>query len=88
MFRQCLLTVGFLATAQGALAQQPVGAGGQMQQIPPPPTSQRAIPDLRVQKGEAAANPTEDTATIRVKAVRVTGQTQFSEAELIAASGF
>lgn len=59
-----------------------------MQQIPPPPTSQRAIPDLRVQKGEAAQIPAEDTATIRVKAVRVTGQTQFSEAELIAASGF
>ena len=88
IFKTCLLTFGLVMTAQNALAQQPIGAGGQIQQIPRPATSERALPDLRIQKGNVAPNPTEDLTTIRVSALHISGQTQFSEADLIAASGF
>jgi hemolysin activation/secretion protein len=88
MLKLSILTMALLAGAQGAFAQQPAGAGAQLQQIPPTPTTPRAIPDIRVERGAAAPAAPLGGAQVVVKALRVTGQTRFSEATLIAASGF
>jgi hemolysin activation/secretion protein len=84
-----LITMALLATSQAAIAQpQLPSAGGQLQQIPPPPAPEKVAPDLRVQR---RAEPSDSAAigpSIRVNVLHVTGETLFPEAELVAASGF
>jgi hemolysin activation/secretion protein len=77
-----------LAVGNGAVAAPLVGAGGQIQQIPPPPEPQQAIPDIRIDRGQAARNPGPAGPKILVESLHITGETLFSEAELIAVSGF
>lgn len=88
MFKPILLTVLLLIADQSALAQQPPGAGGQFQQIPPPPTREKLIPELRVEQPDAPLAVEEGGATILVSAVRISGATVFSEAELVGAAAF
>jgi hemolysin activation/secretion protein len=88
MLKQGLLTVAALAFAQGAMAQPRAGADGQFQQIPPVPATQKAIPDIRIERRDAAPAPLPGGPEVMVKTLRVTGQTRFSEAALIVASGF
>jgi hemolysin activation/secretion protein len=80
--------LAFLALSQIAYAQTPPGAGGQMQQIPPVPMPQRPVPDIRIERGGAPAIQGSDSVKIAVNSLRVTGQTIYSEAELIAIAGF
>jgi hemolysin activation/secretion protein len=89
MIRQSLLAVTLLASGQGAFAQ-PVGAtaGGQFQQIPRAPEPPKSIPDIRVDRGEEPPAATPAGMRVTVTSLHVTGATKFSEAELIAASGF
>ena len=82
-----LLTVALLALSQSAVAQTPP-LGGQLQQIPPAPVLQKAIPDIRIEKGATPAVPGADQVRILVRSLRVTGQTLYSEAELVAIAGF
>jgi hemolysin activation/secretion protein len=89
MLKLSLVTMALLAGAQGALAQPQVGAAGaQLQQIPPVPTQQKAIPDIRVERRDGAPAADLGGPQVTVTALHVTGQTRFSEADLIAASGF
>ncbi len=85
-----LLTIALAALSQSALAQQmiPPGAGGQMQQIPPAPALQKAVPEIRIEQGGMPASAAADTVKIRVNTLNVTGQTLYSEAELVALTGF
>ncbi|MDI1327748.1 MAG: ShlB/FhaC/HecB family hemolysin secretion/activation protein [Brevundimonas sp.] len=76
-----------MATGQNAYAQQPV-ASGQLQQIPPAAVPRRAAPDIRIERPEPSADAVAEGARIRADALRVTGATLFSEAELVAATGF
>lgn len=84
------LTAAVLLTASHtAFAQTPVDAGAQIQQIPPapvPPRPAAVIPTLAAPVVAADAAPAGPTT--RVTSLDLTGQTLFSEAELIAASGF
>ena len=78
-----------MTVSHAALAQQPVDAGAQIQQIPPapaPPRPAATIPALAAPVVEAVTTPAGPTT--RVTSLNLTGQTLFSEAELIAASGF
>jgi hemolysin activation/secretion protein len=88
MFRSVLLAVFLLAISQNAFAQQLPGAGGQFQQIPPPPARERSIPELRIERPDAPQSPESGGDTIPVNALRITGETVFSEAELVAAADF
>ena len=88
MFRSVLLAVCLLVISQNAFAQQLPGAGGQFQQIPPPPARERSIPELRIERPDAPLSPESGGDTIPVNALRITGGTVFSEAELIAATDF
>jgi hemolysin activation/secretion protein len=86
--RTTILTVAFLAAAQSAVAQQPVGAGGQLQQIPPAPEMQKAIPELRVERSAPTLDLGPAGAKIRVTSLHMAGETRFSEAQLVALTGF
>ena len=89
MKRLLLLTTALLALGQVARAQPAiVGAGGQIQQIPRAPEAPQTLPDIRIERGQAPTAAEPAGPRIVVKALHVTGETQFTEADLIAATGF
>jgi hemolysin activation/secretion protein len=82
-------TIALLALSQSVFAQIPPGAGGQFQQIPPAPMPQRAVPEIRIEPvGAPPAMSASDNVKIPVSSLHVTGQALFSEAELVAITGF
>jgi len=84
-----LLVIVLSTVSQAALAQQLPSAGGQIQQLPPrPPQAQQVIPDLRLERPAAPMEPADGGPSFAVSALRITGMTVFSEAELIAVTGF
>lgn len=83
-----LLAVGVLALSQSVFAQQPPTAGGQLQQIPPPPAPARSEPEIRIDERAAPAAPVGDQVKVLVKSLRVAGAKIYPEAELIAITGF
>ena len=88
MFKCTLATITLLAAGQPAFAQQaPLGAGGQLQQIPPAPAPDRSLPDIQLVRPETAEQPESAGPTIRVNKLQVSGNQSFAEAALVAASG-
>ena len=85
-----IFAVALLALSQGVFAQPAIvpGSGFQLQQIPPAPVPQKAIPDIRIEQRGAPAIPGADSVRFPVRSLRVTGQTLYTEAELIAITGF
>jgi len=83
-----LFAAALFAMSQNALAQVPIGAGGQIQQIPQAPALQKTIPDLPVQREATPALPLHAGPKFLVSSLHVTGQTHFSESELVATTGF
>ena len=89
MKRLLLLTTALLAFSQIAHAQPaPLGGGSQIQQIPRSPEAPQTLPDIRIERGQAPATAEPAGPRIVVKTLHVTGETQFTEADLIAATGF
>ncbi len=88
MFKNKLLPCALLALSQSVLAQQPPSAGSQMQQLAPAPAPEKALPKVEVQPGSAAAMAAADSAKISVNGLRVTGAQAYSEADLLALTGF
>ena len=87
-WRQIAVTFALLAFSQSVFAAELPSAGGQFQQIQPPPIIQKEVPKTRVEQGIAPAIPDSYQVKILVKSLHVTGQTLYSEAELIAITGF
>ncbi|HEY0281232.1 MAG TPA: POTRA domain-containing protein, partial [Rhizomicrobium sp.] len=83
-----MFAAALFAMNQNALAQVPVGAGGQIQQIPQAPVLQKTVPDLPTRRDETVPPPEAAGPKFLVTSLHVTGQTRFTEAELIAATGF
>ena len=83
-----LLPLALLALSQSLYAQQLPNAGSQMQQIPPAPMLQTAPPEIRIERGTAPVLSGVNEAKILVRSLRVTGAKAYSEAELIAITGF
>ncbi len=90
MSRIKLFTVVLFALSQGAFAQivDRPSAGDQIRQIPPRPVPQRAVPEVRIEQGGAPAFAGSDQVKILVQSLNVTGQALYSEAELVAVTGF
>jgi hemolysin activation/secretion protein len=86
--RQVTFAVALLALSQSAFAIGEHSAGGQFQQIPPSPTIQKEPPKIVIEQDKPPTIPDSYQARILVKSLRVTGQTLYSEAELIAVTGF
>ncbi|MDO8944918.1 MAG: POTRA domain-containing protein [Desulfobacterales bacterium] len=59
-----------------------------MQQIPPATLPQRPAPDIRIERPDPVVDAVAEGARIRVDALRLTGATLFTEAELVAATDF
>ncbi|MBE0612031.1 MAG: ShlB/FhaC/HecB family hemolysin secretion/activation protein [Burkholderiales bacterium] len=90
MSKTRLLSFALLALSQSAFAQIliPPGAGGQMQEIPPPPSLKKSIPEIRIQPVPPEAASAADQVKVLINSLHLTGQTRYSEAQLIAVSGF
>ena len=88
MLKKKLYALVLIALSPTAFAQQPPTAGGQFQQIPATPVPQRAAPEIRIEQGNAPALPASEQTRIQVRSLRVTGESLYSEAELINAAGF
>ena len=87
MLRSSLIAAALLATGQTAYAQQPPVAG-QLQQIPPANVPLGSAPEIRIERPDPAVDAVAEGSSIRVDALRVTGATLFTEAELVAAADF
>ncbi|MDP9056791.1 MAG: ShlB/FhaC/HecB family hemolysin secretion/activation protein [Pseudomonadota bacterium] len=61
---------------------------GQVSQLPSAPVAPTAIPDIRIQKPEAARDRESEGPSVLVHSLHITGQTRYPESELIAAAGF
>lgn len=88
MLNSKLLPFALLALSQSIFAQQAPSSGSQMQQIPPAPLPQKAAPKIEVEPGKVPASPVADTVKIVVNSLHVTGAQAYSEAELLALTGF
>jgi hemolysin activation/secretion protein len=83
-----LLPFALLALCQAMASAQTPGAGGQFQQIPPVPVIPKAAPEVRIEQSKAAPTPESSQVKIRVNSVALTGARVYSEAELLALTGF
>jgi hemolysin activation/secretion protein len=86
MSKYTLLVASLAILSQAATAQ--VDAGSQIRQLPPPPEQPAAAPDIRIEPKAVEAEDAPTGQAVRVDALRITGNTLFSEADLTAASGF
>ncbi|UUL83547.1 ShlB/FhaC/HecB family hemolysin secretion/activation protein [Sphingomonas qomolangmaensis] len=75
-------------TCSTAAIAQSIGAGQQLQQIPPAPLIPKATPDIDLQPRVPAPQPEVSGEAIRIDALRITGATLFPPETLLAASGF
>jgi len=81
-----LSIVVLFMSSQAAVAQT-VGAGGQIQQIPPAPVQEKPVPSLPIPQAQVVV-PAASGAEFAVKSLKITGMTRFSQAELIEAANF
>jgi hemolysin activation/secretion protein len=88
MFKPSHVAFALIATTQAAHAQQLPSAGTQLQQLPQAPVIPQLQPELELGQRPAPADIAEAGPSIRVTALEITGQTVFSDAELVAATGF
>ena len=77
-----------LASGAAVLAAQPPTAGNQLRQIPPDPVRQRSAPPVEVRQGSVPTIPGAEDAKILVRTLRVTGAQAYTEADLVAITGF
>lgn len=81
------MTFALLTLSSTAFAQIPDG-GSQLQQIPPPPTLEQAEPEIQVEQTQTPAVAPADSARIQVNSLHLTGQSLYTEAELLSVTGF
>ena len=88
MLKIRLLTIALLGLSQQAFAQQIPGAGSQIQQLAPAAVPQKALPQIRIESGVAPSKPSADEVKILVNTLRITDAKTYSQADLLALTGF
>jgi hemolysin activation/secretion protein len=83
-----IFTFALLAMGQCVFAADLPSAGGQIQQIKTLPILQKKIPEIRIELSSTPTTPVYSNAKIMVKSLHLTGQTLYSEAELLAITQF
>lgn len=83
-----LLPLLLLTVGHGAGAQQIPGAGSQLRQLPPAPTTQTTAPEIRIAEQEAEINPGDDLVRVRVDQLDVAGANAYRADDLVAVAGF
>lgn len=86
--RMKILPLALLALGNSAFAQQPPGAGSQLNQLRPPVEQPRTEPRLLIEESSAAVDPGAEGARVLVNELRFTGASAFTQAELLSATGF
>ena len=86
--RKSMMTVALLTLSTGVLAAPFPDGGTQLQQIPPSPSLQKEEPKLKVEQVQTPATPAADSVKIQVNSLRLTGQSLYSEEELLGRTGF
>lgn len=87
-FRWCLGALLLLTASKAAEAQLPVGAGGQIQQIPSRALPQNPVPALPIPQPQAAPVTADSNTRFSVTTLHVIGQTRYPESTLIKIAGF
>ncbi len=82
------MTFALLTLSSGVFAAQFPSGGSQLQQIPPSPSLQKAEPEIRVEQNQVPVTPATDSAKIQVNSLHLTGQSLYSESELLGLTGF
>src|SRR5512133_1863135 len=88
MFKIKLLPLAMLVMSPTVFAATPLNAGGQMQQIPPSPQPQMMAPALEIKPASQPVNAQQSSATIVVNRLQLTGAQVYTEARLLAVTGF
>ena len=88
MLKPAVVAAVLLASAQAAQAQPAPPIGGQLQQIPPPVAPRKPASDMGLNVPTPPADAPPSGPSARVDRLRISGATLYSEAELVAASGF
>jgi hemolysin activation/secretion protein len=88
MSQKKLLPFVLLALNPCAFAAEVPSAGSQLQQVPAAPAPQKATPQFQIEQGAKPVVAAGDDKRIAVNSLHVSNAQVFSEAELIAASGF
>ncbi|RYF91239.1 MAG: ShlB/FhaC/HecB family hemolysin secretion/activation protein [Caulobacteraceae bacterium] len=88
MLRSGVIAVALLASGQAALAQPSAAVGGQLQQIPPPVIQRKPSPGIDFDRASPPADAAPSGPRVRVDRLRITGASLYSEAQLVAATGF
>jgi hemolysin activation/secretion protein len=82
------IPLALLATGHGAYAADLPSAGSQLQQIPAAPALDKQAPNVTVKKDSTSAARGSDATKLLVNSLHVANTHAFSEAELLAATGF
>ncbi|MFZ3153413.1 ShlB/FhaC/HecB family hemolysin secretion/activation protein [Pseudomonas sp.] len=77
-----------MTLSSGVFAAQFPSGGSQLQQIPPSPSLQKVEPEIRVEQTQVPATPADESAKIQVNSLHLTGQSLYSESELLSHTGF
>ena len=78
-----------LTSSPTLFAQTLPSAGSQLQQIQPAPQlPQKAPPDIRIEQSSLPDSPDAQSQKIRVNILKISGATLYSEADLLALTGF
>ncbi|MET1115439.1 MAG: ShlB/FhaC/HecB family hemolysin secretion/activation protein [Comamonas sp.] len=88
MRKNHLLPFALFVLSHGVFAQQPPSAGSQIQQIPSAPLPPKAEPAIRIAPLSASVQPAPDETRITVQQLQVTGARVYTQAELLALTGF
>ncbi|MWJ28079.1 ShlB/FhaC/HecB family hemolysin secretion/activation protein [Halomonas sp. ZH2S] len=93
MAHKKLIPFALLVLSPGVFAAQVPGAtlpnaGSQLQQISPTPTVERVAPEIDVQQPQVPVMGAASTAKIEVNSLHLSGQSLYSEKELVSLTGF
>jgi hemolysin activation/secretion protein len=88
MKKPLLYPLMLLAFSQSTLAQQIPGAGSQLQQLPPPSMPSQPLPNIRIERATAPVTGHADSTHVMVRVLHVSGASVFTEATLVASTGF
>ncbi|MEJ7807900.1 MAG: ShlB/FhaC/HecB family hemolysin secretion/activation protein [Telluria sp.] len=88
MLSKSIVALAVLALCGQASAQQAPTAGSTLRQIPPAPVPGKTVPKVELTPATPATAKSDDSATMVVKRLRVTGAQAYTEAQLLAVTGF
>lgn len=88
MLKTKVIPCVLLALSPLVFAQQAPSAGGQLRQIPPVPGQPQTAPNIEVKPVRPAAVAKPSAAKITVNSLRITGAKAYTEADLLAVTGF